>query len=91
MYVIPHSLMINAHNLKKSKLKLISYHSMSYAHAMSYDHTMSYPWWVPGQAKTFHKLFWILFMDTFSRFIFFLEVRKKYTTGAQRKKIIRDE
>ncbi len=34
--------MINAHNLKKSKLKLISYHSMSYAHAMSYAHTMSY-------------------------------------------------
>ena len=42
MYVIPHSLMINAHNLKKSKLKLISYQSMSYAHAMIYAHTMSY-------------------------------------------------
>ena len=44
MYVIPHSPMSYAHNLKKVIIQthIISYHAMSYDHSMSYDHAMSY-------------------------------------------------
>ena len=70
---------------------MIETHGMSYAHAMSYDHSMSYAHSMSYDNAMSYFIKFSEYFYTSSRLIFFLEVRKKYTTGAQRNKVIRDE